>query len=79
MSVTAARLDAASRFAETWAELLMALPDDYDCHMTCTEADAAAALLSAFGDEGAAQQVLAGHAAHDDEGDAHYQGERSTR
>jgi hypothetical protein len=63
---------AARHFAATWAELARDLPDDYDCHMTCGEADAMAGLLRSAGHKTAGDSVLAGHAAHDVPGDGHY-------
>ena len=65
-------LRAAAAFAETWAELAPALPDNYACHMTCAEADTLAVLLRAAGQRAAGDSVLAAHAAHDDPGDGHY-------
>jgi hypothetical protein len=67
-------LAAARYFAAVWADLGPNLPDDYDCHLTCTEADALAGLFQACGMDDAADSLLAAHAAHDDEGDAHYRG-----
>lgn len=62
-------------FAETWAELLTSLPDSYDCHMTCAEANAAADLYRAIGDEGTARAIVAAHAEHDEDGDQHWRGD----
>ena len=64
-------------FAETWAELLTSLPDNYECHMTCAEANAAADLYRALGDDDTAAAILGAHADHDEEGDQHYHGARS--
>lgn len=60
-------------FADVWSELFPALPDDYGCHMTCTEVEAAAEFLRGHGYPETAGAVLGAHARHDDEGDAHYQ------
>lgn len=68
--------EAARLFADTWLELFLSLPDDYDCTMTCLEADRAADLYRALGDEGTAEQIVKAHAAHDEPGDGHYQGEQ---
>jgi hypothetical protein len=57
----------ASEFAATWAELLWSLPDNYDCHMTCTEANTAADLLRALGRDIDADAIIAAHAEHDDD------------
>ncbi|HLJ99532.1 MAG TPA: hypothetical protein VKU39_06445 [Streptosporangiaceae bacterium] len=70
----AAITSAARSFTETWHELLTGLPDSYDCHMTCGEAEAAADLYRALGDGQAAGAIIAAHAAHDDEGDSHFSG-----
>jgi len=64
----------ARHFADVWAELGPDLPDDYDCHLTCAEADSLCELLRAAGHRAAGDSVLAAHAAHDDEGDGHYIG-----
>lgn len=57
-------------FAETWAELITSLPDSYGCEMNCAEANAAADLYRAIGDEGTAQSIIAAHKEHDDDQDA---------
>ena len=66
------QLTAVSYFAETWRELLADLPDSYTCHLTCAEANAAADLYRALGDEDTAASLLAAHAAYDEDGDEHY-------
>lgn len=71
-----ALLDVASHFAATWAELLPDLPDTYTCHMNCAEANAAADLYRALGDDATAAAILSAHGDHDDEGDQHYHGAR---
>lgn len=68
---------AAEHFANVWAELLTSLPDSYGCEMNCAEANAAADLYRALGDEATAALVLAAHAEHDEEGDEHYHGPRT--
>lgn len=69
----AAGLNAARHFTETWRELVADLPDDYECHMNCAEANAAAGLWEAFGDPGTARALMAAHAARDEEGDQHWE------
>jgi hypothetical protein len=64
---------AAAYFAETWAELITLMPDEYDCTMQCGEAEAAAGLYRALGDGKTAEEVLDAHAAHDTEEDSHYE------
>lgn len=61
-------------FAETWRELILDLPDNYDCHMNCTEVNAVADFYRALGDEAAAKAILNAHAQYDEEGDQHYTG-----
>jgi hypothetical protein len=63
-----------SYFADTWAELLRDLPDSYDCHMNCAEANAAADLYRALADDATAAEIIAAHAGHDEDGDQHYHG-----
>jgi hypothetical protein len=62
---------AARHFAETWAELFTALPDDYGCEMNCAEANAAAGLYRALGDDSTAAAIISAHAEHDQDGDQH--------
>lgn len=64
----------AKYFADTWSELLIDLPDSYDCHMNCGEANAAADLYRALGDNGTAAAIIRAHAEHDEEGDEHWKG-----
>lgn len=63
---------AASYFAEVWAELIENLPDDYDCQMTCVEANAVVELYRALGSNSTAAGILAAHARYDQDGDQHY-------
>jgi hypothetical protein len=63
---------AARHFTEVWAELGPNLPDDFACHLTCTEADALAGLFRNCWMSDTADAVLAAHAAYDYVGDAHY-------
>jgi hypothetical protein len=58
-------------FTGTWGELMVDLPDVYGCEMNCPEANAAAGLWAAVGDEGTAMAIADAHAEHDDEGDEH--------
>ncbi|MFE0775712.1 hypothetical protein [Streptomyces sp. NPDC058861] len=63
------KLNAAAELAERWQHLAPSLPDDYECHMTCGEADSMADLLDAFGYIGAAEYLREVHADHDDDCD----------
>jgi hypothetical protein len=65
---------AVRHFADIWRETLTELPDAYMCTYTCTEANAAADLYRALGDEDTAAAIIAAHAAYDEEGDQHYDG-----
>lgn len=67
-------LDAAEHFIATWRELITAAPDDYRCTYTCAEANAAADLYRALGDDDTARAIIAAHAEYDEEGDQHYAG-----
>jgi hypothetical protein len=57
----------AGYFADTWAELMAALPDDYGCEMNCAEANAAADLYRALGLDAGAAAIIAAHVEHDDD------------
>lgn len=70
-------MSAVAEFAEVWGGLIETLPHDYGCTLTCGEAEAAAALFRAIGDEPTAGGILDAHADHDDRGDAHYKGART--
>lgn len=59
-------------FAATWRELMIEMPDTYNCTYTCAEANAAVELYLALGDTTAARAILSAHAAYDDGGDQHY-------
>lgn len=63
---------AAEEVARTWGSLAMALPADYDCTLHCTEAEAMARLLNAFGEEALADAVIEEHAEGDVCGDLHH-------
>lgn len=63
---------AAEHFAGMWGELITSLPDAYTCHMACAEANAAAGLFRALGDDATADEIIAAHAEHDTEEDAHH-------
>lgn len=71
-------VSAAEYFADVWAELLVSLPDDYGCEMNCAEANAAADLYRALGDDATAAQIIAAHGDHDAEGDQHWHGAATT-
>jgi len=64
--------DAASEFTAVWQHLLASLPDSYGCYMTCTEAEAAADLFRAAGDDATAAEIIAAHARYDQRGDLHF-------
>lgn len=66
------RLQAAEKFTSVWWELLGTLPDHYNCYMTCTEAEVAATLLRAFGQDESADHVMEGHAEDDECGERHH-------
>lgn len=66
--------EAARDFVRAWGELATSLPDDYECHMTCTEADTLAELFAVLGETQTAASIIFNHAAHDEPGDTHYQG-----
>lgn len=70
-------LTAVARFAEQWGSLMETLPSDYHCTMTCEEAEAAAELFRALGDNATAVGIIDAHAEHDEPGEAHYKGERN--
>ncbi|MGO2047609.1 MAG: hypothetical protein ACTH2X_10215 [Brachybacterium tyrofermentans] len=57
-------------FARTWTTGM--LTDDLSGKLTCSELDALADLLTAIGEESAAQAWTASHALHDEDGDTHY-------
>ena len=61
-------------FTKVWGEIATCLPADYDCFLTCIEAEALADLFRAVGDDETADYIIAEHASGDDEGDAHYAG-----
>lgn len=46
---------------------------DVGPHLTCREADAMADFLRAYGQPDTADALIEGHAAEDEEGDAHYE------
>lgn len=68
---------AAAHFTDVWAELMTALPDQYACEMNCAEANAAADLYRALGDDDTAALVLEAHGRYDTEDDEHYHGPRT--
>ena len=61
---------AAQAWAKTWSAWDLA--GDVGEGLTCSEADAVIGLLRALGEDQAADNWLAMHAAGDDGGDAHY-------
>ena len=58
-------------FTTIWREPIVYNVDDYGCTMQCVEAEAAAGLWRAIGDEGTATALLLQHARHDTEEDQH--------
>jgi len=68
--------EAAAHFADIWAGLLRGeLADNYDCALTCPEANAAADLYRALGLDDWADDIIAAHAEHDTSQDQHYRGD----
>jgi hypothetical protein len=65
-------LAAVERFADEWGALIERLPREYHCTLSCSEAEAAAELFRAIGDEPTAEGILDAHADHDEPGDDHY-------
>lgn len=65
-----------SKFANAWASLGPSLTSDYDCHLTCREAETLADLFRATGDDESADLVISEHASHDEQGDQHWAGEQ---
>ncbi|MFD7336697.1 hypothetical protein ACFV98_11920 [Streptomyces violascens] len=63
------QMQAAQTFIDQWACLASTLVDDYECHMTCSEAESLAALFRAFGDTFTAEEVMRAHSEKDDEED----------
>lgn len=66
--------EALDRFVGTWTDsgLAYELVSDYQCTLTCEEADSLADLLTAYGDTEGAQLILSEHAAYDECGHAHH-------
>lgn len=62
---------AAATFAEVFGDGLLAF--EVGPRMTCTEVEALAGMLRAVGADAAADTWIEGHAAEDEEGDAHFQ------
>ena len=59
-------------FAEVWGDPY--LLDDIGTSLSCTEAEALAALLRELGKDGSAVSLIDAHAEGDDEGDEHFRG-----
>ena len=74
MAARQAKVIAAERFVAVWSKsgLADSLTDDYECHLTCDEANAFAALFETFGHEGTAEWILKAHIKHDEPGDEHF-------
>lgn len=70
----AAQHKAAEAFVEMWTDsgLASELITDYDCTLTCGEANAFAALMRSFNYENTADQIIADHAEDDDCGAEHH-------
>lgn len=64
---------AARKFADTWYELLVIMPEDYGCTMQCEEAEAVAALYRSLGLEREAATIITRHVAHHTEEDEPHQ------
>ncbi len=64
-----------SKFANAWASLGPSLTSDYDCHLTCREAETLADLFRATGADESADLVISGHASLDDKGEPYWEGE----
>ena len=60
-------------FMTVWQDLISCLPDDYGCWLQCVEANAAADLFRALGDEAMADVILDNHAPHDTEEEDHWE------
>jgi hypothetical protein len=73
-SLVTDELAVARNFAETWADLLLSLPDCYECTLTCAEANSAVEFLTVFGFSGFANALAGAHASYDEPGDEHYNG-----
>jgi hypothetical protein len=63
----------AVNFTTVWQEVLPYTPDDYGFTMQCVEAEAAADLFRAVGDENMAESILDAHAVYDTEEDQHHE------
>lgn len=68
------RLRAVRNFLVTWEHLLNSLHHDYDCTLTCAEAEALCELLRAHGRAEDAAWIMSLHESSDEEGDDHFQG-----
>ena len=68
--------NATDEFVSVWADGM--LLTDIAPTLTCGETDALVALLRAYGHERPAHMLLDEHAKNDDEGDAHYEGDKAT-
>lgn len=60
--------EALTNFLAIWSDGI--LLDNIGPHLNCTEAEALADLLRAYGENAAAESLLDGHCVSDDEGDA---------
>lgn len=69
------KMQAAESFVNEWVWLASTLVDDYDCHMTCSEAESLAAPFRAFGDTSTAAEIMRTHSEKDDPEDSHHEGE----
>lgn len=66
------KLLAAENFVEKFAEVAAQLTEEYDCVMTCEEVESLARMFRVFGHSETADQIVADHAKHDEEGDEHF-------
>jgi hypothetical protein len=70
----ARQTEAVDEFVGTWmtSGLIYQLVPEYTCTFTCSEAEALASLLEAFGHKDAAESVIQDHSEHDECGDSHH-------
>jgi hypothetical protein len=62
---------AALEFTDGWRGLLTGMPDSYACYITCQQAEMAASLYRAAGDDYTADEIIAAHVRRDGPDDLH--------
>ncbi|MFV0135552.1 hypothetical protein ACLGIH_20410 [Streptomyces sp. HMX87] len=67
------QVETARAFVKQWRWVLVELPNGYDCHLNCGEAEAAYALWQVFGDPEAAESLIEQHTEKDECGDSHHE------